>query len=158
MKQLVSPNGTRVIGTLEHLTARANVNSWEVQEDGTLEPVWEGSTEVFWDGQMTVTRKVANKDVTIVLDESGDEFLLTDCRVVEDEDDEDEDGPVTYRAEIDAPPAGTPCACEDCSWSGPFAHLLGIGDCSLTPGDPSPAGRCPECETLAYVVKTAEGD
>ena len=61
--------------------------------------------------------------------------------------------PPTYHVEIDAPADDTPCVCDDCNWRGTFAQLRAIGDCSLTPGDPSPAGRCPECDTLAYVVK-----
>lgn len=58
----------------------------------------------------------------------------------------------TYTATVDAPPGATPCACGDCDWSGPFSALAAIGDCALTPGDPSPAGRCPACGTLAYVI------
>lgn len=58
----------------------------------------------------------------------------------------------TYAATLDAPPGATPCTCGDCGWSGPFAALAAIGDCALTPGDPSPAGRCPACSTLAYVT------
>lgn len=56
-----------------------------------------------------------------------------------------------YTAAVDAPPGATPCTCGDCGWTGPFFTLAAIGDCSLTPGDPSPAGRCPACGTLAYV-------
>lgn len=48
------------------------------------------------------------------------------------------------------------CACENCQWTGMASDLKPIDDCILTPGDASPAGRCPECETLAYVVN--EGD
>ena len=62
----------------------------------------------------------------------------------------------SYIAFIEGPDDETPCECEDCDWQGPFSALAGIGDCILTPGDPSPAGRCPRCETLAYVVKARE--
>lgn len=58
-----------------------------------------------------------------------------------------------YVVEIDAPAPATPCKCDDRGWQGPFAALREIEGCSLTPGDPSPAGRCPECETLAYVAR-----
>jgi len=34
---------------------------------------------------------------------------------------------------------------------GPGLDLVEIRDCVLTPGDPSPAGRCPDCEALAYL-------
>jgi len=45
----------------------------------------------------------------------------------------------------------TPVSCGSCEWGGTASELLEIGDAILTPGDPSPAGRCPECESLAYV-------
>lgn len=61
--------------------------------------------------------------------------------------------PYDYKALIDDIAADTPCQCQNCEWTGGFAGLAPIGDCALTPGDPSPAGRCPECDTLAYVVK-----
>lgn len=61
--------------------------------------------------------------------------------------------PYDYKALIDDPAADTPCQCENCEWTGGFAGLAPIEDCTLTPGDPSPAGRCPYCYALAYVVK-----
>ena len=73
----------------------------------------------------------------------------------EDDDAHESTDGTTYQAHIDY--AGfdekSPAECGDCDWEGPVGDLLEIGDCSLTPGDPSPAGRCPECETIAYVVK-----
>jgi hypothetical protein len=46
-----------------------------------------------------------------------------------------------------------PCECGDgCGWKGPAEALLEIEECILNAGDPSPAGRCPECEALAYVL------
>jgi hypothetical protein len=66
--------------------------------------------------------------------------------------------PHDYKVEIDAPNADVQCECGDsCGWHGVFSGLAEIGDCSLTPGDASPAGRCPDCDALAYVVK-AEGE
>jgi hypothetical protein len=58
---------------------------------------------------------------------------------------------LTYRAEIDVDDE-SPASC-DCGWHGPAARLLPIDDCALTPGDPSPAGRCPDCDSLAYLVR-----
>lgn len=58
-----------------------------------------------------------------------------------------------YRALIDDTDAEVFCACDDCSWKGQYSELHEIEECILTPGDPSPAGRCPRCDTLAYVVK-----
>jgi len=61
--------------------------------------------------------------------------------------------PYDYKALIDGIEDDAPCRCEDCEWVGVFTDLAPIEDCCLTPGDPSPAGRCPECDTLAYVVQ-----
>jgi hypothetical protein len=47
------------------------------------------------------------------------------------------------------------CTCDGCQWSGMASELKPIGDCDLTPGHESPAGRCPDCETLSYVVTKA---
>jgi hypothetical protein len=63
----------------------------------------------------------------------------------------------TYTAHIDYVdhPAEINCVCEDCSHEETADKLDEIGDCSLTPGDPSPAGRCTLCGTLSYVIKEA---
>ena len=66
-----------------------------------------------------------------------------------------------YSVLIDDTPADeTKCECGVCGWTGYFGLLDDIDGCSLTPGDPSPAGRCPECDALAYVVtpKTLAAD
>ena len=59
---------------------------------------------------------------------------------------------VAYRAELDHLDDATPCKCGDCGATWPYDQLAQIGDCSLTPGDPSPAGRCtdPRCDSLTY--------
>lgn len=63
-----------------------------------------------------------------------------------------------YQAEIDYSqnPRAIKCQCSNCTWSGFASKLREIGDCSLTPGDASPAGRCPECDSLAYVERGTE--
>ncbi len=59
-----------------------------------------------------------------------------------------------YQVDIDDHDlSGQPCKCEACDWQGVADELADIGDCSLTPGDPSPAGRCPVCDTLAYLSR-----
>jgi hypothetical protein len=63
-----------------------------------------------------------------------------------------------YHAALDMPASLTPCHCSDCDWRGTFADLNAIDDCMLTPGDPSPAGRCPECDTLAYIDQPDEAE
>jgi hypothetical protein len=59
----------------------------------------------------------------------------------------------TYRAAVDFVKDEAPCKCGDCEWHGYTAATTDIEDCILTPGDESPVGRCPECGTLAYLVK-----
>lgn len=44
-----------------------------------------------------------------------------------------------------------PCDCGNCDWKGTFADLLPVDDGALTAGDPSFAGRCPECDSVAYL-------
>lgn len=61
--------------------------------------------------------------------------------------------PFDFRALLDKPADDTPCACGGCQWKGAFKKLYEIYDCSLTVGDEVPAGRCPMCESLAYVEK-----
>lgn len=45
------------------------------------------------------------------------------------------------------------CECGNCEWQGRADETEEIGDCALTPGDPSPAGRCPECQALVYPME-----
>lgn len=52
--------------------------------------------------------------------------------------------------DIDSVAEDAPCECGDCEWKGPFSDLMPPDGAVLTPGDPSPAGRCPDCDALAY--------
>lgn len=58
-----------------------------------------------------------------------------------------------YRAAIEhvADPATIACSCDGCDWKGAADQLAEIQSAVLTPGHASPAGRCPECDSLAYV-------
>lgn len=60
----------------------------------------------------------------------------------------------SYKAERDHLDDATPCKCSGCGATWRYDQLGPVGDCSLTPGDPSPAGRCADrsCDTLAYPV------
>jgi hypothetical protein len=89
MKQLyVKDSGTKITGTLETIPGEALVSGWETNaETGNLEPVYEGSTEVWWDGQMT-EKDVVNQS-TLVVDEDGDTHSIDDCEL-RDEDAETE--------------------------------------------------------------------
>lgn len=44
-----------------------------------------------------------------------------------------------------------PVACSDCGWQGKTEDLDPIGECAISAGDASPAGRCPECDSVAYL-------
>lgn len=59
----------------------------------------------------------------------------------------------TYYASVEhiGEPENIACACDNCNWKGTADELNRIGDAVLTPGHASPAGRCPECDSLAYV-------
>ena len=52
-KAAFHPNGERIIGTLESLEGRANVNpgTFSRAEDGSLDFEYQGETEVYWDNQ-----------------------------------------------------------------------------------------------------------
>ena len=61
-----------------------------------------------------------------------------------------------YVVEISLPDdaAKLPCKCGSCGWRGMASDVLEIEECNLTPGDPSPVGRCPsaeECGSLVYL-------
>ena len=42
------------------------------------------------------------------------------------------------------------CTC-GCGWTGTAEKVANIKSCALTPGDPSPVGRCPDCDVLVYL-------
>lgn len=43
------------------------------------------------------------------------------------------------------------CTCDNCGWPGSADQVVDVQDCSLTPGDSSPVGRCPVCDGLCYL-------
>lgn len=65
----------------------------------------------------------------------------------------------SYKAERDHLADDTPCRCGSCGAVARYDQLRPIGDCSLTPGDASPAGRCadPSCDSLAYPDQPEDG-
>lgn len=46
---------------------------------------------------------------------------------------------------------GAVLVCSACEWTGDDSQTAEIEGCALSAGDPSPAGRCPECDSLVYV-------
>ena len=77
---LISPEGTRIIGTLETLSGRAEIvpDSFRANPQGGFTFEYEGTTEVFWDGQETEVRD----DERVFLDEDGSEFTENTLRLV----------------------------------------------------------------------------
>jgi len=77
---LISPEGTRIIGTLERLSGRAEIvpDSFRANPQGGFTFEYEGTTEVFWDGQET---EVWDGE-RVFLDEEGNEFTENTLHLV----------------------------------------------------------------------------
>lgn len=62
--------------------------------------------------------------------------------------------------ERESHPDTTPCECANCEWVGTIFDVEECDDVALTPGDQCPAGCCPLCDCLAYVItdKTKAAD
>ena len=48
------------------------------------------------------------------------------------------------------------CVCSDCDWSGPEEEAVSLYECAdllerIAPGEPVPAGECPECGALVHI-------
>lgn len=50
------------------------------------------------------------------------------------------------------------CACHNCDWAGPLDECEEVDDIGarLDPGSEVPAGQCPDCGALAYLVKESK--
>ncbi len=48
-----APNGLKIIGTYDVLYAVANTNSFKRSSAGTVEPEYEGESEILWNSQST---------------------------------------------------------------------------------------------------------
>lgn len=49
-------------------------------------------------------------------------------------------------------PDNAPVECS-CGWHGTAETVADIERCALTAGDPSPIGRCPDCDGLVYLAE-----
>lgn len=74
-------HSVEMTGTLENLSACAAVNGFYRADDGSIGIDYEGTTEVFWDGQVTVQRE----GQTVYLDEGGNEYLESECELIDDQ-------------------------------------------------------------------------
>jgi hypothetical protein len=77
---LISPEGTRIIGTLEKLSGRGEIDLGSIRANpqGGFTFEYEGTTEVFWDGQET---EVWDGE-RVFLDADGNEFTENTLRLV----------------------------------------------------------------------------
>jgi hypothetical protein len=76
---LVSPDGTRIVATLERLSGRAMLEpgSARRKQEGGLEFDYEGTTEILGDEQKTIVRNGQR----IFLDEEGGEYPENELRL-----------------------------------------------------------------------------
>lgn len=79
-----APNGQLIIGTLEELPARADIQegSFHRSAEGKIEFEYDGYTEVFWDGQTTVKD---DKGAVLFLDREGNEWSAEQLTLCEEE-------------------------------------------------------------------------
>lgn len=83
MQAYCKKTGSRITGTLEHLSGRATFleDSFVRKADGSLAAIHSGGTEIFWDGQRTVYRD----GFRVFLTEAGSEVLERDIELREGE-------------------------------------------------------------------------
>lgn len=65
---LQTPEGKQIRGTVERVPGCALARTFEVLSDGSLDPLYEGETDLWWDEQETVTENGER----IYLDDDGD--------------------------------------------------------------------------------------
>jgi hypothetical protein len=81
-KEYVSPTGSPILGTKELLTGRAEITG--IEDNG--EPVYQGSTEIFYDDQVTETLE----GKMIFLDEDGAEWTFDQLKPADEEAEDDD--------------------------------------------------------------------
>ena len=57
------------------------------------------------------------------------------------------------RAPFNQPDAPTIYVCENCDWSGETVEPLRHADQRVAPGEPMPAGECPECGACCHELE-----
>lgn len=95
MKLVVAhDHSIEIIGTLDLVPGRANLNGATRLPDGTLDIDWAGETTMFWDDQKTVQRRIDDGHPleNIYLDEDGNEYLESELELIDgNEPEEDEE-------------------------------------------------------------------
>lgn len=81
-------NGTKIVGTFDHVPCCCEVTGWTVGADGKPEPEFAGGSEMYWDDSFTQTNP---EGVMWLVDENGEQVLMSDCEVRDDDDAEDDE-------------------------------------------------------------------
>lgn len=79
---LKTPDGSRVVGTLETIPGVALIGNVTWSPEFGIDFDYEGGTDVDWNGQETVKRNGRR----VFVDEGGSEWLEDDLEYVEDEE------------------------------------------------------------------------
>lgn len=83
MAYLMAPNGKRIVATLEVLYGEAGIMDVAPPDaDGEHEIEYDGETDVYWDGQMTVRER--EKGARIFLDEDRNEWPESKLQRIEE--------------------------------------------------------------------------
>lgn len=86
MGNLYAPNGAEIIGTLEILHGCAGIIDARPCGDGTFDLDHDGETEIYWNGQETVTDAMTQQ--RIFIGEDGMEWQEGELTYKETEDDQ----------------------------------------------------------------------
>lgn len=91
--KLISPEGTLIVATLERLSGRALIvpSSVRAEPTGGFSFDYEGTTEIYWDDQRTVTED----DERVFVDEEGEEFLESKLQIVPQQQEQESKPPAT---------------------------------------------------------------
>lgn len=79
MKQMIAPNGLRIVGTADTVNVTADVTGWS--DDGVPDYDGGSGSEVDWNSQLTRTN--AN-GVMLVVDEDGSIWPKDMCKLVDE--------------------------------------------------------------------------
>lgn len=82
MARYQSPTGAEIVGTSDQLLA-TDITGIDPE---TGEPEYEGSTEIHWDTQVTLTRDRKR----LFIDDSGEEWTFDELEMIDEEDEDNE--------------------------------------------------------------------
>lgn len=81
MKQMIAPDGAKIVGTKEHVPGCAHVKGFSNKG----EPDYAGSSDMWWDDSTTQYHEnQEGNESMIVVDENGEEHVASDCTLVDE--------------------------------------------------------------------------